>query len=57
LWCAVKDFAACDAPTLPLSSGLMSRPTYSSTPPRSFTQAMRARDNPALTSMVTAGSV
>src|SRR6266508_1217643 len=55
LWCAVKAFAACEVPTLPLSSGLISRPSYSSTPPRSFTQARRLRDRPAVTSMVTSG--
>ena len=35
--------ARCLPVTLPLSTGLIGRPSYSSTPPRSRTQAMRAR--------------
>ncbi len=57
LWKASNAFAALSAETLPLSTGLIARPSYSSTPPRSLTQAMRLRGRPALTSIVTFGSV
>ena len=42
---------------LPLSTGLSARPSYSSTPPRSFTHSMRARLRPFSTSISTPGSV
>src|SRR6478735_11541833 len=49
--------ARCLPVTLPLSTGWIGRPSYSSIPPRSFTQAMRLRASPFSTSIVTFGSV
>ena len=43
--------------TLPLSMAWIGRPSYSSTPPRSSTQARRVRASPWRTSMVTLESV
>src|SRR5690348_16227161 len=43
--------------TLPLSTGLIGRPSYSSTPPRSFTHSMRWRLRPFSTSIAMLSSV
>jgi hypothetical protein len=43
--------------TLPLSTGWIGRPSYCSTPPRSFTHSIRVRASPCSTSIVTSGSV
>src|SRR5664280_1725474 len=48
--------AKCLPLTLPLSTGWIGRPWYSSTPPRAFTHSMRVRDRPFSTSMVASGS-
>ena len=40
--------ARCLPETLPLSTGLIGRPSYSSTPPRSLTHSMRVRFRPVL---------
>ena len=43
--------ARCLPVTLPLSTGWIGRPWYSSTPPRSFTHSMRVRGRPRSTSI------
>src|SRR5580704_8493381 len=49
--------ARCLPETLPLSTGLIGRPSYSSTPPRLRTHSMRARLRPFSTSIAASASV
>ena len=49
--------ARCLPVTLPLSTGLIGRPSYCSTPPRSLIHSMRVRARPFSTSTVASGSV
>ena len=49
--------ARCLPETLPLSTGLIGRPSYSSTPPRSLTHSMRVRFSPFSTSITASLSV
>jgi hypothetical protein len=57
LWCAVKGLCGVRGADVAVVFRLDVASLILSTPPRSFTQARRLRDRPALTSMVTVGSV
>jgi hypothetical protein len=55
--CVLGNGCSAEAFTLPLSIGAIGRPSYSSTPPRSSTQARRVRARPLRTSIVTDASL